>query len=222
MTILGLMASVVFGGLRLGTRAWEKGEKEAERLQRLRIVSALISSQLRCAYPYSLVKRPKPGQELNVDRQEELERRKKGPPVFFQGGPDALRFVSTRALDPSMNGLAHVFYELVSDGKFRVREYFVRGKDSLQEVPDKRGNVLLKGVGSMRFNYLGKAPGEEEPAWRDEWNGIQMRGMPMGIRIRVEWIDEGISPLDWVVWVPSEPWSVGRRSRLPFLRPFLK
>lgn len=222
MTILGLMASVMFGGLRLGTRAWEKGEKEAERLQRLRIISDLINSQLRGAYPYSLLKRPKPGQRQNVDRQEELERRKKGPPVFFQGKPTALRFVSTRALDPSMNGLAQVFYELVSEGKFRVREYFVRGKDSLQKVPEREGNVLLKGVGSMQFNYLGKAPGEEEPAWRDEWNGSQMRGLPAGVRIRLEWTDEGTSPLDWVVWIPSEPWNTGRRSSLPFLRPFLK
>ncbi|MBW2148196.1 MAG: prepilin-type N-terminal cleavage/methylation domain-containing protein [Deltaproteobacteria bacterium] len=222
ITILGLMAGVVFGGLRLGIQAWEKGEKGADRLQRLRIISDLISSQLRDAYPYSLVKPLKSGQRLRLDRQEVLEIRKKGPPVFFQGRPKTVRFVSTRALDPSMNGLVQVFYELADDQIFRAREYYVRGMDSLQEVPDKDGNVLLTGVGSVRFDYLGTTPGEKEPTWRNKWDGRRMRGLPMGVRIRMEWIEEGISPLDWIVWIPSKPWIKSRRLRFPAVRPFLK
>lgn len=227
MTILGLMATVVFAGLRLGTGASEKGEKEAQRLQHLRIVSDMIGVQLRCAIPYSLIKRPKPGQAQDESFQDESERDKKGFAVFFEGMADSLRFITARALEPSMNGLVQVFYELERSGNepnFRVREDFVMGIDSLRKAPDKNGSIIQKGVASMQFHYFGKSREEKEPRWRREWNGRTMRGLPSGVRIRIVLADDMAYPLDWTVWIPSEPWSIGtgRRSTLPFFRPLLK
>jgi prepilin-type N-terminal cleavage/methylation domain-containing protein len=227
MAILGLMAAVVFAGLRLGTGASEKGEKEAQRLQHLRIVSEMIGVQLRCATPYSLIKRPKAGQAQDENFQDESERGKKGFPVFFEGMPDSLRFVTARALEPSMNGLVQAFYELERSGNepnFRVREDFVRGIDSLKKAPDKNGSIVQKGVSSLQFHYFGKSQEEKEPRWRTEWNGRTMRGLPSGVRIQVVLADDTSYPLDWIVWIPSEPWSAGtgQRATLPFFRQLFK
>jgi len=225
ISILGLMAVVVFGGLRLGTSASEKGEKEAQRLQHLRIVSDIIGAQLRGAFPYSLIKRPKPGQTQDTNYQEEREKHKKRLPVFFEGKPDTLRFITAKALDPSMNGLIQVLYEMEKSGGapcFEVREDFVRGIDSLSKAPDNDGNILLKGVASIQFHYYGKDQEEKDPRWRREWDGRTMGGLPRGMRIRVVLADDPSYPLDWIVWIPSEPWNIatGKRVSLPIRRLF--
>jgi len=49
LSIVGLILLIVFGALRIGSRAWEKGERDVEAHQRQRIVLGLIKQQLASA-----------------------------------------------------------------------------------------------------------------------------------------------------------------------------
>ena len=46
LTIVALIVVIIFGALRIGIRAWEKGEKDVDVRQRQRIVLDLIKRQL--------------------------------------------------------------------------------------------------------------------------------------------------------------------------------
>ena len=49
LTILSVVLLLIFGALRVGTRAWEKGEKDVEIQQRRRAVLDLIQKQIASA-----------------------------------------------------------------------------------------------------------------------------------------------------------------------------
>jgi len=75
-----LILVLIFGALRLGSSAWERGEATAEKYQRMRIVFNLLSQQLKSAFPYKVK-----AQKAEADY------------IAYQGG-DSLRFVSVFSL----------------------------------------------------------------------------------------------------------------------------
>ena len=52
LTIIGLILVIIFGALRIGVRAWEKGERDVESHQRRRVVLGLVKRQFASTYPY--------------------------------------------------------------------------------------------------------------------------------------------------------------------------
>ena len=53
LSILAIMVTILFGGLRVGLRAWERGEAKASSLQRSRSVTQLLEEALGGIYPYT-------------------------------------------------------------------------------------------------------------------------------------------------------------------------
>jgi prepilin-type N-terminal cleavage/methylation domain-containing protein len=54
MTILGFILVIIYQIFRLGLSSWEKGESAAEEYQKIRIVSQLLSQQVKSAFPYEV------------------------------------------------------------------------------------------------------------------------------------------------------------------------
>ena len=54
LTVLGFILLVIFGAFRLGLSAWERGESTKEEYQKVRIITQLISQQIKSSVPYKI------------------------------------------------------------------------------------------------------------------------------------------------------------------------
>src|SRR4030066_419892 len=77
LTVLGFILLIIFGAFRLGLSAWERGESTKEEYQKVRIITQLISRQMKSAVPYKI-------------KTEKAE----GDYLAFEGKAHSLKFVS--------------------------------------------------------------------------------------------------------------------------------
>ena len=205
MTLLGLLMAMLFGGLRLGTRAWEASDVRSADLARLEAVQGFIRRALTGAYP------------LLGTGDDDAKRR-----IAFTGGAEAVAFT---ALMPAHFGVGG-FYTItlaVEDGVddrrlvFR-RQLYRSGDEGAPPSPpagdEEQEKVLLEGLSKAGFSYFGAAGKDETPSWRDEWRNQNF--LPELVRLSVTFADEGAWP-DLVVAprisATSAPTSSRRRRR---------
>ena len=179
MTLLGLLMAMLFGGLRLGTRAWEASDVRSADLARLEAVHGFIRRALTGAYP------------LLGTGDDDAKRR-----IAFTGGAQAVAFT---ALMPAHFGVGG-FYTItlaVEDGVDDKRLIFRRqlyrpGADGAPPPPpagadEEQEKVLLEGISKAEFSYFGIADNDETPAWRDEWR--DQESLPDLVRLSVSFAD---------------------------------
>ena len=92
LTIVGLILVIVFGSLRIGARAWEKGEKDVEMHQRQRIVLDLVKRQIASTF-------------VRVVNEKDKQ------PFFLKGDGESVEFVSRVPMVPgNQAGMVYVKY----------------------------------------------------------------------------------------------------------------
>ena len=173
MTILAMIVVIVFGAFRVGIRAWEKGGKAVENLQRQRIVLDLIKHQLTSVSATTV-------------------RNREGRPIRFQGDRQSMAFVSLLPLTPgSPAGPVYVRYAVRHDVKndtdsldFYESELVLpdRSPDP-GEADESDFYELLGGVEEIAFEYLKIHPDETESPWQESWDPARDKGVPRAIRI---------------------------------------
>ncbi|RJQ16677.1 MAG: prepilin-type N-terminal cleavage/methylation domain-containing protein [Nitrospiraceae bacterium] len=141
VTILSLVAVIIGGAFRLGTRAWERGEKDTASTQRLRVLSSMLSQQIRSAYPY----------RMEIEDEDV---------VVFKGGPDSLLLVTANT-DLPFGGFKWVKYSY-RDGGLYYKEGFLPDKKLTDRI-DGEGEAVDLEVGEFKFSYL--YPEEDE--WKE-------------------------------------------------------
>ncbi len=180
MTLLGLLMAMLFGGLRLGTRAWEASDARSAELARLEAVQGFIRRALTGAYP------------LLATSTDDAKRR-----IAFTGGAQAVAFT---ALMPAHFGVGG-FYTItltVEDGVDGARLVFRRRlyRSGDEEAPppppaaaddEEKEKILLDGFSKAEFSYFGAADKDETPSWRDEWQ--EQKSLPDLVRLRVTFAD---------------------------------
>jgi general secretion pathway protein J len=193
LTIVSLVAVLVYATLNIGVRAAQSGETRSVENQRARAALSLITRQLKSAYPLTLQ-----GEE--------------GAFVYFFGEPTELSFVSG-AGRPEAGGLEKITYFLREhEGR---RSLWVRTSaptlpaDLLQ---DREGSLqqeseVLPEVEKVAWEYLSRSqhqldnqsrPREE---WTDRWDGKKERALPAAIRF--SWRAKlGLLPQEWRIEVP--------------------
>lgn len=194
LTIFSVVAVIVYATLSFCSRAVESGETRSTENQRARAVLALISRQLKSAYPLSL--------------QAEGETF-----VYFFGESDGVSFVSA-AGRPEAGGLEKVTYFLREDRDGR-RGLWVR--TSAPTLPadllnDREGGLrqeteVLPDVESVTWEYLGPAQSraggrvQNRAEWNERWSGKQEHRLPTAVRI--SWKARlGELPYEWSLEVP--------------------
>ena len=101
LTILGFIILMVSGTFRLGLSSWEKGDSIKEDFQKIRMISQLVSRQIKSAVPYKI-------------KTEKAE----GNYLAFDGKAHSLRFVSALAIKPKRpEGFVYVVYQLKDEGE---------------------------------------------------------------------------------------------------------
>ncbi|MCX5839687.1 MAG: prepilin-type N-terminal cleavage/methylation domain-containing protein [Deltaproteobacteria bacterium] len=178
LTITAVIVVITFGALRIGIRAWEKGEKDVDIRQRQRIVLDLIKRQLASTCVSDV-----------WGRDQQL--------LSLKGDNKSIAFVSHIPMVPGNRfGLVHVQYA-VKQEKGGGKEHLTFYEKNIA-LPDKSaGNPdegdfseLLPGMKSIVFEYLKNRPGEEASLWQKSWDPAVDKGVPRAVRVTFEENDE--------------------------------
>jgi len=163
LSIVAAMLAIVFGGLRLGIRAWQRGEERTETLQHARSLASLLASSIGGTAPYL---GPAPA---GVQ-----------PEVLFQGETDKISFVTATPPFPLPAPIAFTAVTLsIDEGKqpgFAIREKALPNDDPFEESPPI---VVDPSLTAVRFRYLRDAEG----SWEERWDGAQERSLPKAVEV---------------------------------------
>ena len=171
LTILGLVLLIVFGALRIGTRAWEKGEKDVAVHQRQRAVLGLMAQQISSACLYDI---------------------KEGNESFnFRGSEGTMEFVSRSPIVPgSLTGVVYVKYMIREGNREEKKRLMLYEKDAgFLKEEDLEGReagdffTLVSGVQDLQFEYLKGTENEDEMIWQAAWKPSEEDGMPLAVKI---------------------------------------
>jgi general secretion pathway protein J len=180
LTIVAVIVVIIFGALRIGIRAWEKGEKDVDSRQRQRIVLDLIKRQL-ASISVSEV----------WGRDQQM--------VSLKGDHKSVEFVSHIPMTPGNRfGMVYVKYavrQAKGEGKenltFYEKNIALPGKKSGADNPDEGDfSELIPGMKSIVFEYLKDRPGEAASLWQKSWDPAVDKGVPRAVRVTLEENDE--------------------------------
>lgn len=150
ITILSLITVIIGGAFRLGIQAWEKGEKETGDSQRLRVLSSLLSQQLKSFYPY----------EIKMEDKDEKV-------VLFKGESDSITFVTTLT-DSSYGGFKWVKY-VFRDGALFYMEGLLPDKKFQEKIKNKnkdKEEIIDKNIDEFKFSYFSS----DDDEWKESWD----------------------------------------------------
>lgn len=165
MTLLALISTVLFGGLRLSGSAAARVEARAEVLEDLRLTQSFLRRQLTTAQPVIWI----------VDRE---------PMVAFAGRPDGLDFVGQLPAHLDPGGRQLIRLQAEPDGGLSLTWRPLAADDRAFQFEVGRRHRLSERLGGVRFDYFGQRPADAPPQWHDDWQGVD--GLPDLIRLRNE------------------------------------
>lgn len=182
LTLLGWIVVILFGTFRLGLSAWDRGETIKEDYQKIRVLSDLLSRQIRSAFPY----------RVQTQKAE-------GDYLAFEGKPQALKFVSSLPMKRSRSeGFVFALYQFEEDegggGRLLFYEQKVLRRGFFEEEPNReKAEILIEGISKLSFEYYqeedsSKNQGEE---WLREWDGKEKKGLPKAIRLNLSLKNKG-------------------------------
>lgn len=161
ITILPLIILIIGNGFRLGMNAWDKGEEETVWTQRFRVLSGLLSQQIKSAYPYV----------MEID-DEKI--------VVFEGKSDSIMFVTTLT-DSDYGGFKWVRYSH-KDGTLFQKEGLLPDKE-LTEKTSGDEEIVDSYIEEVKFTYLSLEEGE----WKDSWNYGEK--LPGAVRVKISYFE---------------------------------
>jgi general secretion pathway protein J len=182
LSILSIILVVILGALRIGVRAWEKGENMLAVQQRSRTILDQLSRQLTSA-------------RVLMSAQE------KQPLVEFAGNSQTIEFTSGLPLIAKIQiGPVHVKYviEIDSDGKKRLLLYEenITVDDYLSERQLRHGTdalVLIEALDDLRFDYLDPEGDGPNLNWTSLWQSQNLTDLPRAVRITYRDEEDGHS-----------------------------
>jgi general secretion pathway protein J len=174
LAIIGMISLMVFGVFRLGISAWERGDAHKDEFQKMRIVTQLISRQVKSIVPYKI-------------KSQKAE----GDYLAFEGKPRSLKFVSAlslRARQPE--GFVYGVYEFKEGGseggQLILYEKRVLNRDFMEDDPKEDDAVpVLSDISEVKFEYYREEDLQKTKAaaWVDEWNTREEKELPKAVRM---------------------------------------
>jgi general secretion pathway protein J len=179
LTIVAVIVVIIFGALRIGIRAWEKGERDVDVRQRQRIVLDLIKRQLASTVAKDL---------LGGDGQRDP----------MKGDSKSIEFVSHIPIMPGNQfGTFLVRYAVrkQKDGMeqlvFHERNAALPGKKTGADQPGEgEFYELIPAMKSIVFEYLKAESGEKASLWQKSWDPAVDKEVPRAVRITLRESDE--------------------------------
>ncbi len=178
LTIVAVIVVLIFSALRIGVRAWEKGEENVEARQRYRIVLNLMRQQLAAVC-------------LSASRTGENQS------VLFKGDEVFVEFISRKSLMPdSSAGMVYVRYQTESDKASARLSLYEKNMLLLKNAADMEIPApddyyeLIRDMADFGFEYLkvsvDEKSGETKMEWQSAWDSEKDKGFPRAVRIRFQ------------------------------------
>lgn len=147
ITMIGLIALIVTGAVRLGSRSVDGGERRIESIERLKNSLGIIESQILSEIPLSY--------------EEDGNRR-----YYFQGDGTFVQFTSTYSIWGGKKGyvLTLLRVEVDSNGK---RSLKAKEKPLIGGIEAE--TILFEGFDDIHFEYFYRNQSNEEGKWVSEW-----------------------------------------------------
>ena len=177
LTLIGFIVLIIFGTFRLGLSAWEKGDSTKEEYQKVRIISQLISEQIKSNIPFKI-----------------KTKKAEGDYLAFEGKAHSLRFVSALSLKTRQpEGLVYVVYQFKEGkggegGQLVVYEQRALNRDFFEdELKDESEISLLEGITDVRFEYYQEEDTDKnrKEGWVEEWNAKETKEFPKALRMTI-------------------------------------
>lgn len=161
ITLLAMILTLAYQGLRVGTQAVSRGEELVDRTNRMRIVHQFLRNQLSRVLPLAL------GSNEDADGEAPAV-------IMFEGEDDRMRFVAPMPGYLSRGGPHEQVLALRrgSNGMELVFAHRLLGSFEDGDALDDRDNppiVLIDGIESGRFNYLTIDEEGEPTDWSPDW-----------------------------------------------------
>lgn len=180
IAILSAVLVTVYATLSMGARTWDKGERDIEKVQRMRVVMDLLSREIKAAYPYKVT----PG-ELDTHREFYL----------FDGQKDSLSFVSCVPLRGGAGKLSWLTFWVEEGMGLVVVERDALRSDIFKEretMDTDEMVVLDTNATAIRFDYYRSEEGDteeatdgEDTAWEEKWDAEEEESMPQAVSVAV-------------------------------------
>lgn len=181
MTLLALLAGLLFGGLSFGVRVWEKGDAELENMAELQIAQGLIRRLISRALVIDLTE---------VEDEDA---------AIFEGTMDAMSFVGPAPAQSLPGGFYRLSFRADDEsGKsrlvmsWRLLDPDERGAGAgagTGEDEDENVVVLVENIADLSLAFFGtdNEDGDGDPRWQDHWE--DMPGPPLLVRMTVTFPD---------------------------------
>lgn len=173
LALFAIIASILFGSLRLAGRSADAGEEKAQASSGMRLASDYLREQLTSQHPQRMRKM--------------LEF-----PILFGGTADELRYTATLPGRVGVGGMW--YYKLVlskvpgKEDTALVLERVMPDLDGLSKpsFSEAERSVLADDIKSIKITYFGRDRGvslDQAPTWRNQWDDTQL--LPVLIQIEV-------------------------------------
>ncbi len=157
--ILGVILLIIGSGLRLGAKAWEKGEEIVDETQRIRVLWERLSYEIRSAYPYQ------------TDKMADKK-------IAFEGKSDSLSFVTSAIETDGKGGMKWVSY-YIKDNGLMLKEKRLPDK----ELDEAKGEeiILEPKIKDIKFEYYEK----KKEDWETSWDSKEKGRLPEVIKVSI-------------------------------------
>jgi general secretion pathway protein J len=174
IAVLSLLSTLLFGGLRFGTRAWERAEAHAGQAGEVQLAQAFLRQRFSQAAP--LPRRD--GDRVTT--------------VLFDGSSTALRLVTVMPVHLETGGYANLelgFERHTGRLMLRWRPFDFSAGASPAQADEVR--ILLDRVDEASFAYFGPVSddGNSASEWQPEWR--DRARLPALLRLRLRFADAG-------------------------------
>jgi len=171
LSLMGLLAVMLFGGFRFGLRAWEAGGTRIERQTEAELVQNLLERELGQAY--SLADSNPQAVPITI-------------PTFL-GNRNSLGFVAPLPTQAGIGGLFRFGLGVDTNGPERrlvlAWQIFRPDQPPRPSVDDNSKSVLLHGIEAIDLAYFGRRQVGAAAQWQGDWD--DRHGLPELIRLRV-------------------------------------
>ena len=184
ISIVAVMAVIIFSAFRISIRAWEKGTNHVEENQKIRFVYDMVRRQLSSIVTENITNNGK-------------------KPYYLRGDALSLSFVTRIPLtEAGSDRFTMIKYKFEpekpkDDQGDEGKNLLYFEKDAVLKIPDVDTGepseappyVLLSGVKSIFFEYL-KLDDRDQLRWRDLWDPTIENAFPLAVRVTIIPVDD--------------------------------
>lgn len=194
LTILALMAGIVFSALRMAVNTFDRSQIRIDEAATKRVLFEQIKRQIGSLFPV----RPTGGFVLASDPNQQLAdpvaQMQAAQAPLFDGEPDFVTFVTVAPLVLIENpGLTVVRYGLAQNehgdyylGSMESRYTGQESFNLMVTAPHGKPLPLVDKLRTLSFQYYGFDPNSSSYAWYSTWRGDEMGSVPEAIRVNFD------------------------------------